>query len=333
MKAWVSHFIFAVSLVSVTSASANRQESEPIQPIKPAEITDPAKVSLGKKLFFDPRLSRSATISCNSCHNLATAGVDNLPASVGFKWQVGDTNSPTVLNASLHSSQFWDGRVETLKEQAKGPIENPVEMGSNHELAVQTIASIPEYQAEFRAVFGGPGVDIERIADAIATFEETLVTPNSRFDRWLAGDDGAITSQELNGYELFKSKGCIGCHSGPAVGGNVFQKMGLLKPYPTKTKNLGRYNVTKKEHDKYVYKVPSLRNVELTYPYLHDGSIHTLEEVVKIMGEYQIAQDLSEADVNDIVAFLRTLTGQMPRIVLPHLPASRPDTPRPDLGL
>jgi cytochrome c peroxidase len=250
---------------------AQAASQEPIQPVEPAVIKEPAKVELGKKLFFDPRLSRSGAISCNSCHNLGMGGSDNLKASIGHKWQQGSINSPTVLNSSLNIAQFWDGRAKDLREQAGGPIANPMEMASTHELAVQVLNSIPGYRAEFKQVFGKDDITIDEVTGALAAFEETLVTPNSRFDQWLRGDQKALTVRELAGYELFKNSGCVACHNGVAVGGNSFQKMGLVTPYVTENKAEGRAAVTGKDADRFNFKVPTLRNVALTYPYFHDG--------------------------------------------------------------
>ncbi len=302
---------------------------EPIQPIPLKIDYDPEKVELGKMLYFDPRLSKSGFISCNSCHNLATGGVDNLPRSIGHKWQFGGINAPTVLNSRYNIAQFWDGRARDLKEQAGGPIENPVEMAFSHDLAVKVIQSIPQYVQRFKNVYGTDQIDIDKITDAIAAFEETLITPNSRFDQWLRGDDKALTPEEKEGYQLFKEKGCITCHNGIGVGGNMFQKFGVVKPYEKDTKTLGRYEVTKTEADKYVFKVPILRNVELTYPYFHDGSTYSLSEAVNIMAEYQLGIELTSEETRKIVAFLKTLTGEQPRIVYPVLPPSTEKTPKP----
>ena len=304
--------------------------SEPISPVPPAKVGNAAKVELGKKLFFDPRLSRSGFISCNSCHNLSTGGSDNLAASVGDRWQKGGINSPTVLNSSMNVAQFWDGRAKDLREQAGGPIANPAEMASNHGLAVAVLQSIPAYQAEFRTVYKSDEISIERITDAIAAFEETLVTPNARFDKWLKGDKKALTKTELAGYALFKESGCVACHNGPAVGGNSFQKMGVVEPYKTTHEAIGRAAVTGKDDDRFNFKVPTLRNVELTYPYFHDGAAKTLTEAVDIMGRLQLGRTYSAEENAKIVAFLKTLTGDQPRIALPILPPSSDKTPRPD---
>lgn len=327
LKQTIAGLVAAGALLSLGATADVRQE--PIQPIEPAKIEDPAKVELGKKLWFDPRLSRSGFISCNSCHNLSTGGSDNLPTSIGHNWQQGPINSPTVLNAKYNIAQFWDGRAADLQEQAAGPIANPVEMAFSHDMAVDVIRSIPQYVAEFKAVYGDERVDLERITNAIAAFEETLVTPNSRFDQWLKGDDSALSELELKGYELFKSVGCTACHIGPAVGGTMFQKMGLVKPYETKSDAVGRVAVTGNEAETNFFKVPTLRNVALTYPYFHDGAVWTLEEAVNIMADVQLGRQLKKEETDAIVAFLHTLTGEQPQITLPILPPSNKNTPRP----
>lgn len=310
-------------------ASAASVRNEPVQPITPAEITDPAKVELGKKLFFDPRLSKSGFISCNSCHNLSMGGSDNLKTSIGDRWQEGPINSPTVLNSSLNMAQFWDGRAGTLKEQAGGPIANPKEMAFTHELAVEVLRSIPQYVAEFNAVYGKEDFGIDEITDAIAVFEETLVTPDAPFDLWLKGDDNALTEQQLAGYQLFKNSGCVACHNGVNLGGTSFQKMGLIEPYQTTNPAEGRAAVTGKDADRFSFKVPTLRNVELTYPYFHDGAVDTLTEAVDIMGRLQLGRHFTDEENAQIVAFLKSLTGKQPEITLPILPPSHEDTPRP----
>ena len=302
---------------------------EPIQPIEAHKPKNPKMVELGEMLFFDPRLSKSGFISCNSCHNLSMGGSDNLPTSIGHKWHQGPISAPTVLNSSMNLAQFWDGRAKTLKDQAGGPIANPGEMGFSHALAVDVLRSIPQYRDRFKQVFNSDKIDIGMVTDAIAAFEETLVTPDSRFDKWLKGDKNAITQTELEGYKLFKEKGCVSCHNGPAVGGGSYQKMGVHEPYKTASKAEGRFSVTGKDADRFMFKVPTLRNVELTYPYFHDGSAATLEEAVDTMGRLQLGHKFSKEDNAKVVAFLKTLTGKQPHIVLPILPPSANETPRP----
>jgi cytochrome c peroxidase len=302
---------------------------EPIQPIEAYKPKNPKMVELGEMLFFDPRLSKSGFISCNSCHNLSMGGSDNLPSSIGHKWHQGPINAPTVLNSSMNLAQFWDGRAKDLKDQAGGPIANPGEMGFSHELAVGVLQSIPQYRARFKELFGSDKINIGIVTDAIAAFEETLVTPDSRFDKWLKGDKNAITQTELEGYKLFKEKGCVSCHNGPAVGGGSYQKMGVFEPYKTTSKAEGRFGVTGKESDRFLFKVPTLRNVELTYPYFHDGAAATLEDAVNTMGRLQLGHKFTKDENAKIVAFLKTLTGKQPHIVLPILPPSTNETPRP----
>jgi cytochrome c peroxidase len=317
---------------SIALAGANlawAATDEPIQPIPAAKVTDPAMVELGKKLFFDPRLSKSGFISCNSCHNLSLGGSDNLKTSIGHQWNQGPINAPTVLNSSLNLAQFWDGRAKDLQAQAGGPIDNPGEMGSTHGLAVEVLQSIPAYVADFKKAFGQDKISIEQVTKAIAAFEETLVTPNSRFDRWLQGDGKALSANELAGYKLFKDSGCVTCHNGPAVGGNSYQKMGVVAPYKASSPAEGRFAVTGKDADRFNFKVPTLRNVELTYPYFHDGAVNTLGEAVDTMGRIQLGKKFSRAENASIVAFLKTLTGDQPDFKLPILPPSSDSTPRP----
>ncbi|MED5614162.1 cytochrome-c peroxidase [Janthinobacterium sp. P210005] len=327
MRRTLSPFLFIASLTFGNVLHA--ADKEPIQPITAAKVANPAMVELGKKLFFDPRLSRSGFISCNSCHNLSMGGTDNIKTSIGHNWQRGPINSPTVLNSSMNVAQFWDGRAKDLQEQAGGPIANPGEMAFTHELAIDVLASIPAYRAEFRQVFGQDKLTIEQVTRAIAAFEEVLVTPGSRFDQWLSGKKSALTKDELDGYQLFKSSGCIACHNGPAVGGNTFQKMGVVEPYKTAMTAEGRSAVTGKDADRFNFKVPTLRNVELTYPYFHDGEAATLTQAVDVMGRLQLGRTFTPDENGKLVAFLKTLTGKQPHIVLPILPPSSDTTPRP----
>lgn len=327
MRRTLSPFLFITSLAF--GGIVHAAEKEPIQPIIAAKVANPAMVELGKKLFFDPRLSRSGFISCNSCHNLSMGGTDNIKTSIGHNWQRGPINSPTVLNSSMNVAQFWDGRAKDLQEQAGGPIANPGEMAFTHELAIDVLASIPAYRQEFQHVFGQDKLTIEQVTRAIAAFEEVLVTPDSRFDQWLKGKKSALTKDELAGYQLFKTSGCIACHHGPAVGGNSFQKMGIVEPYKTAMTTQGRAAVTGKDADRFNFKVPTLRNVELTYPYFHDGEAATLTQAVDVMGRLQLGRTFTPDENAKLVAFLKTLTGKQPHIVLPILPPSSDTTPRP----
>lgn len=311
------------------SPTAQSPRSEPITPTAPYTVTNPSLVELGKKLYFDPRLSRSGFISCNSCHNLSMGGSDNLSTSIGHNWHKGPINAPTVLNSSLNVAQFWDGRAATLKAQAGGPIANPGEMAFTHELAVEVLSTIPGYVSEFQRAFGDPAIDIDRVTGAIAAFEEMLVTPNARFDRWLRGDERALTGEEQRGYYLFKANGCTACHNGPAAGGASFRKMGIVEPYRTDNPAEGRVAVTHRDADRFNFKVPTLRNVELTYPYFHDGAADTLAEAVDIMGRIQLGRRYTASETASIVAFLKTLTGDQPTFTMPLLPPSSDRTPRP----
>lgn len=322
-------FAFSLAVAAaMSSLCASVQAAEPIDPIEPVEVKNPALVELGKMLFFEPRLSRSGFISCNSCHNLATGGVDNLQTSIGDRWAQGPINSPTVLNSFGQVAQFWDGRAKTLAEQAAGPIANPLEMASTHEMAVKVIASIPGYAPYFKKAFGDTEVNIKRITEAMAEFERTLVTPNARFDKWLKGDKNAITQQELNGYKIFKESGCTICHNGAQLGGQSFQKMGVVRPYKTTNTAEGVKAISGRDQDRMTFKVPMLRNIELTYPYFHDGAVWTLEESVSIMGDLQLGKRYTKQEINDITAFLKTLTGDQPKVEYPVLPPSGPNTPK-----
>ena len=320
----------AVALAVAGGAWAANVRDEPIKPIQAAQVSDAGKVELGKKLWFEPRLSMSGIISCNTCHNLSMGGTDNLKTSIGHGWKAGPVNSPTVFNSSLAIAQFWDGRAADLKEQAGGPIQADVEMNMPHTLAVGILQSIPGYVDEFRRVYGKDKIDIDMITDSIAEFEKTLVTPNARFDKWLAGDDKALTEKELAGYTLFKESGCVACHNGPAAGGTSFQRMGVVEPYKTSSPAEGRSAVTGVDADRFNFKVPTLRNVELTYPYFHDGEAATLEQAVDTMGRLQLGRTYSKDEIGQIVAFLKTLTGELPQIAMPILPPSSNETPRPD---
>jgi cytochrome c peroxidase len=322
--------LICVAIITVAGFSAAQTPgSEPIQPIKPAATINLSMAELGKKLYFDPRLSKSGFISCNSCHNLSMGGTDNLTTSIGDKWQQGPINAPTVLNSSLNVAQFWDGRAADLKAQAGGPIANPGEMASSHTLAVDVLQSIPGYVREFKLVFNRDKITIDEVTQAIAEFEKTLVTPNSRFDQWLLGKADALTKNELDGYTLFKNSGCVACHNGQAAGGNSFQKMGLVEPYKTTSAAEGRVAVTGKDADRFNFKVPTLRNIEMTYPYFHDGAAHTLAEAVDTMGRLQLGKKFSGDENARIVAFLKTLTGDQPTFIMPVLPPSTDATPRP----
>jgi cytochrome c peroxidase len=278
----------------------------------------PARIDLGRHLFHDTRLSKDHTVSCASCHDLRFAGIDRTPKAVGIHGQVGDLNTPTVFNSALGIAQFWDGRASDLASQAEGPPQAAGEMGSNFAEITSRLQQDQGMLTAFRQAFPGAvqsaeDITTERILQAIATFEVTLLTPDARFDRWLTDENADLTEQELRGYATFKEVGCAQCHYGPGVGGKTFQRLGQKKDFFSDRQlthaDLGRYNVTKDERDRHTFKVPTLRNITLTAPYLHDGSVATLEEAVRVMGTYQLGIELSPQQVADIVAFLGTLTG------------------------
>jgi cytochrome c peroxidase len=270
----------------------------------------PELVGLGKKLFFEKKLSINDTQSCNSCHDVngKKGGVDNEATSPGALGKRGDRNSPTVLNAGFHIAQFWDGRAETLEDQAKGPILNPIEMGMVSEATVvEKLAATEGYKEMFDKAFPNDTEKLtyNNIAKAIAAFERTLLT-SDRFDDFLRGNAKALTEAEQKGLETFMGKGCMSCHNGPLLGGNSFRKLGLVKPY--ETEDVGRFAVTKKEEDKQVFKVPSLRNISITAPYFHDGKITTVEEAIQKMGTHQLGIELTEVEVKEIATFFKALT-------------------------
>ena len=298
----------------------------------PDNVVTDAKVKLGRVLYYDPRLSASQKISCNSCHPLDAYGAETTRVSTGHKNQQGTRNAPTVYNAAGHFVQFWDGRAPTVEEQAKGPITNPVEMAMPSEAAVvQVIKSMPEYAALFQAAFpkDKDPVTYNNMALAIGAFERGLVTP-SRWDAFLEGDQSALTAPEKSGFNTFAATGCQWCHNGPYVGGSAYQKLGVMKPWPKQT-DQGRYQVTKDDIDKMVFKVPSLRNINKTGPYFHDGSVPTLEQAIRNMAVHQRGVDLTDAQIKSIETWMGSLTGEIPMsyIKLPELPKSTAQTPRP----
>lgn len=287
-----------------------------IQPIPMVVPHDAAKASLGKKLFNDVRLSKDNTISCASCHILSNAGVDSVRVSEGIAGQIGSRNSPTVYNSVFNFKQFWDGRAESLADQARGPVTNPVEMGMDSwDATTKKLNNIEEYRNAFKKLYDN-GITEDNVVDAIAEFEKTLITTNSPFDRFLKGNKSAISEEAQRGYRLFKAYGCVSCHQGVNVGGNMFQKFGALKDANLRNpldNDLGRYEVTKNEWDKRVFKVPSLRLAVFTSPYFHDGSVETLDEAVNIMIEYQLGRAVPVADRTAIIEFLKTLPGDLPK--------------------
>jgi len=297
------------------SASASVAETtEPISPIPESVLLDPRKVSLGRRLFDDPRLSGDNSTACATCHVLTKGGMDGLRRSIGVHARAGDINAPTVFNSRFNFRQFWNGRAVSLEDQIDGPFLDAKEMDSAWPATIAKLKLDEHYKSEFAKIYRD-GIQPASVKDAIATYERSLITPNSRFDRYLKGDRGALTRDETEGYRRFKSYGCIACHQGVNVGGNMFERLGIMRDYFKDRGNitpadLGRFSVTGIESDTHVFKVPSLRNVALTAPYFHDGSAATLEQAVVIMGEYQLGIAIPSGDVALIVKFLRTLTGE-----------------------
>ena len=352
----------AIALVTLAAiavvAFAQNAPADPLQQTAqalfaplPEVMLDPDRpfsqelVDLGKMLYYDPRLSLSGFVSCNSCHNLATYGVDNLPTSLGHRWAVGPRNSPTVLNAALHASQFWDGRAADVEEQAQGPVLNPIEMAMPDEATtVARLASMPGYVDAFAAAFPEHTEPLTYVnmADAIGAFERTLTTPD-RFDDFLKGDADALSEVEREGLQAFINYGCAGCHGGAAIGGTVMARFGVVEAYweatrefvtidsPTMPMDVGRFAVTQDPADLYVFKSPSLRNITRTYPYFHDGSVWDLRDATQIMARVQLGREITEPDLDALMAWYETLVGEIPAhaLQLPVLPASTQDTPRP----
>ena len=292
------------------------------------------KVDLGAMLFFDPRMSKSGLFSCQSCHNVGIGGVDGLETSVGHGWQAGPRNAPTMLNAVFNIAQFWDGRAPDLAEQAKGPVQAGVEMNNTPDQVVATLNSMDGYVSAFKAAFPGEAdpVTFDNFALAIEAFEATLITPNSKFDQWLMGQDGAMSDQEKNGLKLFVETGCATCHNGINFGGNGYYPFGLVeKPgadvLPEGDK--GRFAVSETADDEYVFRAAPLRNIALTAPYFHSGKVWDLKQAVAIMANSQLGAELTDAQIDDIVAFLGTLNGEQPEVVHPLLPVRTAATPKP----
>ena len=292
----------------------NSNSSEPLSPLPVALQLDTRKVALGDRLFHEARLSKDGTIACASCHNLKTGGVDRMPRSKGIGGQLGAINAPTVFNSGFNYRPFWEGRARALEDQVDGPLQHPLEMAGTWPQALGVLAGDPHYRAEFAAVYR-EGITPASVKDAIATFERSLFTPNSRFDLFLRGNTAALSDFELSGYRLFKQIGCTSCHQGVNIGGNMVQKLGIIENYFAGRSDLteadqGRFNITRQEEDRYVFRVPSLRNVAVTPPYLHDASAPTLEEAVRVMARYQLGLNLGAVDIARIAAFLGTLTGE-----------------------
>ena len=318
----------------MVSAQAQFKPIPTTPPTLPGNQATPPKVELGKMLYFDPRISASHAISCNSCHNVGMAGVDSEETSIGHKWQRGGRNAPTVLNAVFNTAQFWDGRAKDLEEQAGGPMVNPIEMASPKEHVAEQLTAIPVYVAAFKAAFPADPkpVTLANAQKAIAVFEATLITPNAPFDRYLRGDAAALSQAQKEGLQLFMNKGCAACHSGINVGGGMYAPFGVVeKPgadlLPPQDK--GRFAVTKTASDEYVFRAPTLRNIALTAPYFHSGRAWDLRQAVGVMSSSQLGAELTAGEIDRITAFLESLTGEQPKIVHPVLPPSVAATPRP----
>lgn len=341
----VSGLILAFVLVGLTGAAPAAADSSalaarasavfgvlPPEAANPANPVTDAKIELGRMLYFDPRLSKNQEISCNSCHLLDRFGVDGEPTSPGHKGQRGDRNSPTVYHAAFHITQFWDGREPDVEAQAKGPVLNPVEMAMpSGDAVVAVLQSIPGYQPLFAAAFPGgePSISYDHMAMAIGAFERRLVTP-SPFDRFQQGDPTALSAQAQRGLDTFMTTGCTTCHMGPAIGGAMYQKLGLVHPY--ETEDVGREGVTGNAADRYFFKVPSLRNIARTGPYFHDGSVGSLDEAIRLMAWHQLGTNLDDSQLADVQAFLESLTGEIDASYTaePKLPESSASTPAAD---
>lgn len=326
--------ILFILILTVFTAKADLLPTEVPQPAD--NKSNPDKIALGKQLYFDGRLSLNGKISCFTCHNPNRGGDDGKPTSTGINGQVGGRNSPTVLNAAFMSVQFWDGRAATLEEQAKGPITNPIEMGMpNHQALIDRLNKFPGYVATFEKVFGKDSVTIDNVARAIAAYERTLVTPNSPYDKFMAGNKKFLNKPAQKGLELVKSIGCTGCHSGPNFAGpNVGPGEGFYQKFPLIPgteyerkyelgKDLGRYEVTKNEADKNMWRVPTWRNIRETAPYFHNGKVKDLPEAVRVMAKTQLGKDLTKEEVHDIVEFLFSLSGTVPLQKAPKLPPGK----------
>ena len=293
------------------------------------------KVELGKMLYFEPRLSSSALISCNTCHNVGMGGADFQETSVGHRWQKGPRNAPTVLNSVFNMAQFWDGRAEDLKQQAKGPVQASVEMNNTQEMAIKALKSMPEYTELFKKAFPGQPdpVTFDNMAEAIEAFEATLITPDSRFDKYLKGDANALNAAEKEGLKIYMEKGCGTCHSGINMGGASYFPFGLVERPRAEIMagDTGRYKITQSKSDEYVFKAPSLRNIDLSPPYFHSGKVWSLKEAVQVMGSAQLGATITEGEADKIVGFLKATTGIQPKVEYPILPAPTDQTPKPKL--
>ena len=316
MRKLISSVISAILFSGLAVAAWAYEPLSALPPIPADNSLTTEKIELGKMLFFDPRVSGSNWISCATCHNPSLAFTDRLPRAFGHKMQEGPRNTPTVLNSAFLKTQFWDGRAATLEEQALGPIQAPIEMSANLEDIVTKLKGIEGYRRMFTEVFGtADPITAKNIAKAIAAFERSLITPDTPFDRYLSGDQSAISEAAKSGAEQFEKLGCAGCHTGAAFSDGTFHRIKVPGSVDE-----GRFNVTKKDEDKSSFRTPTLRNVELTAPYMNNGAVATLEEAVKVMGKEAISTDLTEKQVSDLIAFLKSLTGKMPKFDYPILP-------------
>ena len=307
------HAAFAMPLAALLAAGG-AGAAEPIHPVPEQLELNPDKVALGRDLFRDPRLSKDGSVSCASCHDLARGGGDGRRVSIGIEGKLGAINSPTVFNAVFNFKQFWDGRANTVEDQIDGPVQSPIEMGSIWSEVVAKLYGHDSYPKRFDAIYPD-GINRKNIKASLGAFVRSLVTPNSRFDQWLKGDEAALTGDEKHGYALFKGYGCVSCHQGVNVGGNMFQVFGVLNEYFKKRGNIteadfGRFNVTGNPADRHAFKVPSLRMAALTAPYFHDGSAATLRDAVDVMFEFQLGREAPDEDKDAIVAFIKTLAGE-----------------------
>jgi cytochrome c peroxidase len=316
-----SRFVILLAGVWITTVFG-QDIVEPIQPLQKLQELNPMVVALGRRLFQDPRLSRDSSLSCAHCHHLNLGGSDNLPVSIGVGGKKGVINAPTVYNLNTHIAYFSDGRAATLENLVDGPLRNPLEMAADWPEVVSKLKDDPSIVLEFDRLFPHEEICKQTISKAIATFLRSLVTTDSPMDRWLAGDKTALSEKQLRGYKLFKSYGCVACHQGQAVGGNMYATMGAINNYfeereaPVNSVDRGRYNITGNKNDMYVFKVPSLRLVVTTAPYFHDASADTLEKAITVMARYQLGREISAGDVSDIKAFLGSLLGKHPLLTV-----------------
>lgn len=341
MKALIVGLCVATAPVSLAQGDLMTHARDAFKPVpsRPPELkgnpSNPEKLELGKMLFFDPRLSSSWLISCNTCHNLGFGGVDGLEVAIGHGWQKGSRNSPTILNAVFNLSQLWDGRAKDLREQAKGPVQAAVEMNSDPERTIETLRSMTGYVEQFQRAFPGEdeAVTFENMAKAIEVFEATLLTPDSPFDHYLSGDDGALNNVEKEGLSLFMTRGCKSCHGGMNLGGSGYFAFGAVER-PTAevlpAADKGRFAITRTPKDEYVFRSPSLRNITLAAPYFHSGRVWSLKQAVRIMGSSQLGTTFDDREADAIVEFLKTLTGRQPTVSYPVLPPHTASTPRPN---